>query len=355
MKKILLFMVTLTIMSCAAQPKMLITKQQWNELFPQRWGVGEIWLNMYPDLDIYYPSMKVDFYSYENFIAALNELKNIQLKEVVANGVVKVYRKDIREESDWLYLYEFSGQGEYEKVIDFDTFLNAPNATEEEKLRELVAFLANISHETGDGDPGNAMGLFYREELFFERFPAWGIPGHNYQDVSFTNFPPSQEPCLYPVGSQKEGEVRFPVKSYHGRGPIQLSWNFNYGAMSAAVFGDKMILLNNPNFLLESGKNAFMAAIWFWMFPQNPKPSAHEVMYQKTFKPTHLSQWGFGHTIMIINGAIEGDAVDGGMEVKDRTVTRRIYFYKKYADIFGINVGENGEQLDTRGMTSYAY
>ena len=352
MKKVLVLLFLFS--SCAQQNDLLITKTMWNEMFPQRWGVGEEWNKVYPELDIYYPAMKVDFFSYKNFISALTELKDIKLKEIASNGVIEVFRMDKKSKNPtWESLYTYSGQGTYEKEIDFDHFLNQPGATEEDRLRELAAFLGNISHETGEGKGLDTMALFYREELFFERYPDWGIPGHNYQDVSFTNFPPSQEACLYVEGSKKAGEVRFPVKSYHGRGPIQLSWNFNYGAMSAAVFGDKMILLENPNKLLEDGKYAFMAAIWFWMFPQNPKPSAHEVMYQKTYTPTHLSQWGFGHTIMIINGGIEGDAVDQGTEVKDQTVTRRIMFYKKYAEMFGINVGVNGEQLDTKGMKSY--
>ena len=351
----ILIIVILMLSGCGKQKnEFLISEKLWNEIFPQRWGVGEEWNKVYPILDIYYPAMKVDFFSYKNFIAALTELKSIKLKEIASNGVVKVFRIDMKSKNlEWELLYTYSGLGTYEKEINFDHFINKPGATKKDRLRELAAFLGNISHETGEGKDTNAMALFYREELFFERFPGWGMPGHNYQDITFTNFPPSQEPCLYVEGSQKSGEVRFPMRSYHGRGPIQLSWNFNYGAMSAAVFGDKMILLDNPNKLLENGKYAFMAAIWFWMFPQNPKPSAHELMYQQTFIPTHLSQWGFGHTIMIINGGVEGDAIDQGVEVKDQTVTRRIMFYKKYANIFGIDVGVNGEQLDTKGMIAY--
>lgn len=356
MKALYLVFLMVIFVSCSSkEEKIILTEEEWETMFPERWGVGEEWNKIYPSLDIYYPSMKTDFFSYDNFVAAFTELKNIKLKEVSSNGMVEVFRMDKRDENpEWVSLYTYAGLGEYEKEVDFNDFINKPDASEEDKRRELAAFLGNISHETGEGKGEDVMALFYREELFFERYPDWGIPGHNYQDTNFVNFPPSQEPTLYPVGSKKEGEVRFPVTSYHGRGPIQLSWNYNYGAMSAAVFGDKMVLLENPNLLLEDGKNAFMAAIWFWMFPQNPKPSAHEVMYQDSFEPTHLDDWGFGHTIMIINGNLEGDAVENGQENKDQKVTRRIMFYRRYADIFGITIGED-EQLDTEGMSSYAY
>ena len=39
-----------------------------------------------------------------------------------------------------------------------------------------------------------------------------------------------------------------PVKNvyYFGRGPKQLSWNYNYGQFSEAWFGNKSTLLNHP-------------------------------------------------------------------------------------------------------------
>ena len=70
------------------------------------------------------------------------------------------------------------------------------------RKREVAAFLAQISHETTGGwatapDGPFAWGLCFKEEI---------RPPSNYCDASNTEWP-----C-------------FPGKSYHGRGPIQLSW-----------------------------------------------------------------------------------------------------------------------------------
>lgn len=35
-------------------------------------------------------------------------------------------------------------------------------------------------------------------------------------------------------------------KRYYGRGPLQLTWNYNYGQVSRAIFGDNR-LLNDPD------------------------------------------------------------------------------------------------------------
>ncbi|MGL5254624.1 MAG: chitinase [Brevinema sp.] len=355
--KLLVLLLSLSVAACSSQDKFTVpvSAQQWEEFFPQRWGYGPAWNEAYQSLDIYYPSMKVDYYAYTNFVNALQELRKIKLREVAKDGMITVYRMDITKDKEWKEMYSYPGSGNFTKEIDFSHFANRPGATKEDQNRELAAFLANISHEVGEGQGENAYALFYREELFFERFPDWGTPGHFYQDTNFPWFPPNPEPLLYPEGSQKAGEVRFPVTSYHGRGPIQLSWNFNYGAFSAAVFGDKNVLLKDPDMVLRDGKLGIMAAIWFWMMPQAPKPSIHEVMYKDAFQATHIDKWGFGHSIVLINGFHESGAVEGGQENKDKTVSRRIMFYRRYAEALNISIGENGEQLDTQNMTQYSF
>lgn len=72
----------------------------------------------------------------------------------------------------------------------------------ETRRREVAAFLAQISHETTGGwptapDGPYAWGLCFKEEI---------SPQSNYCDSSNTEWP-----C-------------FSNKTYHGRGPIQLSW-----------------------------------------------------------------------------------------------------------------------------------
>lgn len=62
-----------------------------------------------------------------------------------------------------------------------------------------------------------------------------------------------------------------PNKQYFGRGPVQLSWNYNYGAFSQAFreseYNSKMYLLDNPDEVVTDGYTAFASALWFWMTP----------------------------------------------------------------------------------------
>lgn len=60
-----------------------------------------------------------------------------------------------------------------------------------------------------------------------------------------------------------------------------MSWNYNYGQFSAGAFygalTDKSILLNDPGKVASDGILAFESALWFYMTPQSPKPSMHDV------------------------------------------------------------------------------
>jgi chitinase len=92
-----------------------------------------------------------------------------------------------------------------------------------------------------------------------------------------------------------------------------MSWNYNYGAFSKVAFKSQynghMHLLKDPDLMNETPLLLFMAAFWFYMTPQSPKPSMHEVaagFYHLQggdealgFKP------GFGLTTNIINGGQE--------------------------------------------------
>lgn len=56
-------------------------------------------------------------------------------------------------------------------------------------------------------------------------------------------------------------------KSYHGRGPIQLSYNYNYGLCSDVLFGDSSILLENPEKVTED--IVFLQKKWVLIFQRN--------------------------------------------------------------------------------------
>jgi chitinase len=216
----------------------------------------------------------------------------------------------------------------------YDAFIAAADAfsgfgttgDDDARKREVAAFLAQTSHETTGGwasapDGPYSWGYCFKEEIN-------GAAGADYCQ------PSTQWPCA--AG-----------KKYYGRGPMQLSWNYNYGQAGEALGLD---LLNNPDLVASDTKISFETALWFWMTPQSPKPSCHDVM---------TGQWspsagdvaagrlpGYGVTTNIINGGLEcGHGVD------DR-VADRIGFYKRYCDLLGVTYGDN---LDCYSQTPFGY
>ena len=182
------------------------------------------------------------------------------------------------------------------------------------RKRELAAFLAQISHETTGGwatapDGEFSWGLCFKEEI---------SPGSNYCDAT-----DEQWPC-------------YPGRSYHGRGPIQLSWNFNYGPAGRALGFDG---LRNPEVVANCSETAFRTALWFWMTPRRPKPSCHEVMvgeYRASAADTAANRTpGFGLVTNIVNGGLECNRTDDGRG------NNRIGFYRGYCQIFNVDAGPN--------------
>ena len=247
----------------------LLTEKEWNELFPNRYGLtkkdGEI--------------KTKDFYNFEAFVTAAKAFPHF-----LANG------------------------------------------DEVTKKRELAAFLANIAQETTggwDSAPGGYFkwGLCYLEEQ--------GHPAPAYIDAG--------------------DEVYKPVKGkrYYGRGPKQLSWNYNYGQFSEAWFGSKDTLLINPDYLVQDPVVSFASAIWFWMTAQEPKPSCHDVMTGK-WKPSpdDIKKGrlpGFGATLNIINGGVEC-----GKPVISQKTKYRYDYFKYFCKYFKVSPGDNVECADQK-------
>ncbi len=202
----------------------------------------------------------------------------------------------------------------------FPLFLG--EGTDSSQKRELAAFLANMAHETSGGWD-DAPGGFQQWGLYF---------------VSEKGFP--NESFLYADSSKKKW---LPVsgKSYHGRGPMQLSWNYNYGQFSEAYFGDKQVLLNDPDLLLKDSVLCFASAIWFWVRDQYPKPSCHDLMvgqWEPTAKDIAGGRGiGFGTVVNVINGGLEC-----GGNHSERT-KYRYAFYQYFCNYFQIDQGPNAE------------
>jgi chitinase len=179
--------------------------------------------------------------------------------------------------------------------------------------REIAAFLAQTSHETtggwatAEGGP-YAWGYCYNRE----NSPSW-----NYCVNS------GEYPCS-------------PGQSYYGRGPIQISYNYNYGAAGRNISQD---LLDAPDLVATDALVSFKTAIWFWMTPQLPKPSCHDVI-TGSWNPSPADVAanrvpGYGVLTNIINGGLECGIG------QDPRVDDRIGFYRRYCDLFGIGYGNN--------------
>ncbi len=154
--------------------------------------------------------------------------------------------------------------------------------------REVAAFLANVARETAS--------LKYIDEV---------SPQGIYCDSTNTT---------YKCASGQD---------YHGRGPLQISWNYNYGAAGAALGAP---LLANPALVSSDATIAWETALWFWMTVTSGGRTAHTIMVQGA---------GFGLTINAINGQVE---CNGG---NSQAVNDRVNFYKNFCGQLGVDPGTN--------------
>jgi hypothetical protein len=254
------------------------------------------------------------FYSYVAFIRAFKQLSDIKIKVVRrATSVYQITRIEkstgqsviVRQDDDWNEDWaKKKPDSSYE--VDYGNFCSEKDSVTNKK--ELAAFFANIAHETRHGENGK-----YDDGLMLIH-------------ESNTSLTYTADNDTYPP---------VPGKKYYGRGPVQLSYNGNYGYASDCIFGDKKVLLNNPELVETDPVIAFKTAIYFWMTPQTLKPSAHDVMTGK-WQPNVTDKAkgrtpGFGMTINIINGAVECNKGDNMFSMNDR-----IGFYQAMLKKLGV-------------------
>ncbi|WP_343950671.1 glycoside hydrolase family 19 protein [Nonomuraea longicatena] len=159
------------------------------------------------------------------------------------------------------------------------------------RKQEAAAFLANVNHETG--------GLVHIVEQNTANYP-------HYCDRT--------QPYGCPAGQA----------AYYGRGPIQLSWNFNYKAAGDAL---GLNLLQDPWRVERESAVAWKTAIWYWMTQNGPGTmTPHSAM---------VNSRGFGETIRSINGALE---CNGGNPAQ---VQSRVNAYQRFTGLLGVTPGGN--------------
>nr|WP_084717974.1 glycoside hydrolase family 19 protein [Streptacidiphilus carbonis] len=154
--------------------------------------------------------------------------------------------------------------------------------------QEAAAFLANVDHETG--------GLVYVTEI----------------DQSGNYCASESYGC--PAGTY----------AYYGRGPLQISWNYNYKAAGDALGID---LLDNPYLVQNDASVAWKTGLWFWdTSTGGGSMTSHDAM---------VNGAGFGQTIRAINGGLECNG-NNTAEMQDR-----INDYQQFTQILGVPAGSN--------------
>jgi predicted chitinase len=179
----------------------------------------------------------------------------------------------------------YSYQGLVDATRKYPIF--ALTGSVDQQKREVAAFLANVARETGE--------LVYIEQI--------------QKDVLCSSS--TKCPCE-------------PGKSYYGRGPIQISWNYNYCSAGAALGYD---LRAQPELVAQNATVAWATGLWFWMTQRGAGSfTPHDAI---------TADHGFGETIRSINGDVEcnGGSAEG--------VNSRVDFYKKFCQMLGVDPGTN--------------
>ena len=195
--------------------------------------------------------------------------------------------------------------------------------------RELATLFAHFVQETGlkSAQQGNEpwqQGLHYTTEAVCSEGGALYL----------------QPECDYKSTNWSAAEDAWPPqdgKQYFGRGVLQLSWNYNYGQFSNIAFteevDDRLNLLKNPEKVITDPTLIFLSGLWFYMTPQTPKPSMHEVV-TGFFKPNAVDtslgiKATFGATTNIINPLECGSGFN-------QAATDRASYYASFLNYFGL-------------------
>ena len=179
----------------------------------------------------------------------------------------------------------YSYAGLVNAAATFGAFATTGDSTAQK--REVAAFLANVGHETGD--------LVYIEE----------IAKADYCSSS------GSCPCA-------------PGKQYYGRGPLQISWNYNYCSAGNALGVD---LRANPELVAQDSTISWRTGLWFWMTSAGAGA-----------RPAHdsiVNGYGFGETIRTINGSLECNGGNSG------AVQSRVSRYLNFCQKLGVDPGAN--------------
>ena len=222
--------------------------------------------------------------------------------------------------------------------------------------KALATMFAHFTQETGGhtiawAEPQWRQGLVYVRELGWTEDAANG-----YGICDPASWQGETWPCAtFGADHPRAGQY----KSYFGRGAKQLSYNYNYGPFSEAMFGDVQVLLEEPNLVADTWLN-LASAVFFYVYPQPPKPSMLHAL-DGTWVPNAHDlagglEPGFGVTTQIINGGVEC-----GGSTEHAQSLNRIEYYRNFARELGVPLASdeilgcaNMQRFDTQGAGALA-
>ncbi|HAS1004351.1 TPA: chitinase, partial [Enterobacter cloacae] len=281
-----------------------------------------------------FPLMK----SVKDTIRTLDNAQVEQIEPGRAANPVNVKRVEgILKESDWEYLFplrakDYSYSNFLKAVGKFQALCDTYNDGRDSEAicrKELATMFAHFAQETGGHEswrpePEWRQALVYVREMGWSEGQKGGYNGECNPDV--------WQGQTWPCGKDKDGDFL----SYFGRGAKQLSYNYNYGPFSEAMYGDVRTLLDKPELVADTWLN-LASAIFFFAYPQPPKPSMLQVI-DGTWQPNDHDKAnglvpGFGVTTQIINGGVE---CGGPTEIAQSQ--NRIKYYKEFANYLKVPV-----------------
>jgi chitodextrinase len=222
--------------------------------------------------------------------------------------------------------------------------------------KALATMFAHFTQETG----GHTIAwpeAQWRQGLVYVRELGWSEEAPNgYGICDPASWQGETWPCaVFPEGHPAGNQY----KSYFGRGAKQLSYNYNYGPFSEAMYGDVDVLLEQPNLVADTWLN-LASAVFFYVYPQPPKPSMLHAL-DGTWVPNAHDRAGglepgFGVTTQIINGGVEcGGPTEHGQSRNRieyyRNFTRELQVPLAASEVLGC---ANMQRFDTQGSGALA-
>ena len=313
--------------------------------------------------------------------ASISTLANDQVERVVPgrsanpDNVKRVER--IIDESQWNYLFpvrnsSYTYNNFLKAAAKFPAFCGNYTGAKSVKAdgickKSLATMFAHFTQETGGHTSGGLApqnnpntGLVkeeWRQGLYYVREMGWreDMPNGYNSECNPAIWQGQRWPCgVFDDKTDANGQPLY--KSYFGRGSKQLSYNYNYGPFSEAMFTeqgeDRHTLLKKPELVADTWFN-LASAVFFFIYPQPPKPSMLHVI-DGTWQPNEYDKSsnlfpGFGVTTQIINGGVEC----GGQVEVAQSVNRQAY-YKEFMRFLGL---ADEEQADAHkgcaGMKSF--